>query len=49
VLLALLLAAVAIIPQARTLLLEHSGHMMMEEPAALADAVVALIEEDPVT
>ena len=37
------------IPQARTLLLEHSGHMtVMEEPAALADAVVALIEEDPV-
>lgn len=36
------------IPQARTLWLERSGHMtVMEEPAALADAVVALIEEEP--
>ena len=36
------------IPHARSLLLARSGHMtLMEEPDAVADAVVALIEEDP--
>lgn len=34
------------VPQARTRLLERSGHMtLMEEPSAVAEAVAALIEE----
>lgn len=36
------------IPHARTRLLEHSGHMtLMEEPGAVAEALIALVEETP--
>jgi len=36
------------IPHARPRLLEHSGHMtLMEEPGAVADALIALVEETP--
>ena len=37
------------IPQARTRLLLHSGHMtLMEEPGAVAEALIELVEETPV-
>ena len=36
------------IPQARTRLLLHSGHMtLMEEPGAVAEALIELVEETP--
>ena len=36
------------IPQARTRLLERSGHMtLMEEPGAVAEALIGLVEETP--
>ena len=36
------------IPRARTRLLERSGHMtLMEEPGAVAEALIGLVEETP--